>query len=284
MITPHFDVHSDVRIRVHHFTPMACKTDPVVVMCHPTGFCGLVFASVVAHLRGLNIYAIDVRSHGYSDRGNVNEWDLFGQDLVSAFSKIKDRSDHNKFVGIGISSGSSAHILNSAMNHELYSGLYLCEPIMFTPDSDLANRGLLAESARNRRERFESADDAYFKYLSRGALSKLSPSALALYCVHGFKDTTRGIQLRCSKVDEEAIYLSGGANGVYDSLSKIKVPTRFVYGEHSKTVNSEQAEIYSSQIQGSTTEMLAGTGHFTLFENPYLGAKSITTFIDSLEL
>lgn len=252
-------------------------------MCHPTGFCGLVFASVVAHLRGVNAYAIDIRSHGYSERGDVTKWELFGNDLESAFAEISQRSGHKKVIGVGISSGSSAHILNAAKNPDFYRGLYLCEPILFPPGSDIDHREFLADSARRRRESFESRDEAYFNYSSGGGFSKLSSSALALYCTHGFENFEGGITLRCNKQDEEAIYLSGAANNVFESLSKIEVPTRIIYGEFSKTVNVTQANLYASQLNNATVEELRNTGHFTLFEKPYAGAMSIRNFLDSFD-
>ena len=247
MIIPYKDVKSDGNIRVHHFTPNAEKAALVAVFCHPTGFCGLTFASVASHLRGLNVFAIDMRSHGYSSQADVTSWDGFANDINIAFEYISKVTNAHRFIGIGISSGSSAHILNASKHPDLYSGLYLCEPILFPRGADLKDRDLLAKTAQRRRENFASRDDAFKKYISRGALSALNPSSLALYCTHGFRNIEDGITLSCSKEDEESIYLSGGANRVYDSLPQINVRSKIVYGEYSTTIDSEYAKMIASR-------------------------------------
>jgi len=282
VIIPYKDINSDGTIRVHHLTPNADPSDRVAIFCHPTGFCGLAFASVAAHLHGLNIFAIDMRSHGYSTRQDVTSWSGFARDIQAAFEYISSSTKTHKFIGIGISSGSSAHILNAQKFPDLYSGLYLCEPILFPPGADLKDRDFLADSAKKRRDFFISRDEAFNKYKDKGALSALNPSALALYCTHGFKSIDDGVTLSCSKEDERAIYLSGGANGVYEALSEISVPTKIVYGASSTTIDLQRAELIASNMKNASVEELKNAGHFTLFEQPYTGALSITRFVDSL--
>ncbi|MFN8015503.1 MAG: alpha/beta hydrolase [Acidimicrobiia bacterium] len=282
MIIPSYDVQSNVRLKVHHLTPKASANKPVVLMCHPTGFCGLAYASVTAHLRNANVFALDARSHGESDRGSLTSWNGFQKDLDSVFDFLKDFTKHNNFIGLGISSGASAHILNASINKDLYSGLYLSEPILFPPGTDLAHRESLALSARRRRDSFGSYDEAFFKYKDKGALSHLSKSALGLYVSNGFELLDNSITLKCNKEDEEAIYLSGTANGVWEALSNIDVSSLIVYGEHSNTVTLALAQKIAHQMKKAKIEMMPNVGHFTLFEQPYNAAKSITNFINSI--
>ncbi len=279
---PYLDAKSDGNIRVHHLTPLATKDSPVLVFCHPTGFCGLTFASVSCHLRGLNVFAIDIRSHGYSDRSDVTNWSRFANDIQSASQEIISYCKTKQIIGVGISSGSSAHILNAANYQDLYLGLYLCEPILVPPGTELKDRQMLADSAEYRRDTFSSRDEAFNKFSSRGPLSMLHPSALALYCTHGFKDCEDGVTLRCLKDDEKNIYLSGGGNKVFEALSSIQAPTNIVYGQFSKTVDAKRAELIANNISDARVEELAGAGHFTLLEQPYTGANSISIFVDSL--
>jgi pimeloyl-ACP methyl ester carboxylesterase len=282
VIIPYKDVRSDGNIRVHHLTPNANKNSPVAVFCHPTGFCGLVFASVACHLHGLNVFAIDMRSHGYSDSRDVTNWSGFAKDIQAAFTYISEFTQTQRFIGIGISSGSSAHILNAKQFPDLYHGLYLCEPILFPPGADLKDREMLAESAKRRRDTFGSRDEAFNKFSTRGPLSTLNQSALALYCTHGFRTTKEGITLSCSKEDERSIYLSGGANGVFEALPDIKAPVKIVYGETSTTINAQRADLIAKQMQNAQVEKLEKAGHFTLFDQPYAGAQSISRFVNSL--
>jgi pimeloyl-ACP methyl ester carboxylesterase len=279
VISNSFKVKSDINLNITHFTPQADQSQPVIIFIHPTGFVSNMFATVVAHLRGFNCFGLDLRSHGASDRGNVTDWAFLGNDLVSVFNALKKRTGHEKFYGVGISSGSSTLALHASKHSEDFHALYLCEPIVFPPDADLATREFLANSAKNRRDTFESKEIVFERFSSRGALASLDQSSLALYAEYGFKEISEGVTLCCNKEDEEAIYLSGSENNVYEILSEIKVKTHIIYGEISNTISNDFAKEIAGRIQDSSVEELAGVGHFTLFENPTLGAESITRFI-----
>jgi pimeloyl-ACP methyl ester carboxylesterase len=240
-----------------------------------------MYSSVVTHLRGFNVYGIDFRSHGLSERGDVSDWNGFQRDVEAAFAEISNHSHTETFIGVGISSGASAHILNAAHNSTLYDRLILCEPIMFAPGADLSHRQALAMSAQKRRSDFASKDEVFQRFSERGSLSHLSASALGLYATYGFVENEIGVTLRCHKSDEEAIYLSGAANGVYEALDKISVPTLLVYGEHSTTVTEESATDMAEHIDDVTVTCMQDVGHFTLFENPILGAEIIENFLIS---
>ena len=155
---------------------------------------------------------------------------------------------------------------------------------MFPPGSDLTGRDLLAASARKRRNKFDSIDDAYNRFSQKGALSSFSPSSLALYCTHGLKADPPGVSLRCNPEDEESIYLSGIANGVYDALDFVTSPCVVAFGENSTTVNREKAMAIASHLKNAKIEEIKGSGHFTLLENPFLGAQLISSFVESLNL
>lgn len=282
MILPRFFVESDIKISVTHLTPSASKADPVVVLCHPTGFCANIYSSITAHLRNINAFAIDMRSHGFSERGDVTEWTGFAKDLEQACKRILEITGVKKIIGVGISSGASAHILNAASNKDLYAGIYLSEPILFPPGMDLSSRAALADSAKNRRDTFSSRDEAYNRYSERGPLSKLSKSALALYCTHGFKDAEEGVTLCCKKEDEEQIYKSGSANNVFDALKEVDCPSVIAHGELSTTVDRNHAELIGRELKSLEVKTLDNVGHFTLLEDSVMGAAEITEFIKLL--
>jgi pimeloyl-ACP methyl ester carboxylesterase len=240
-----------------------------------------MFASLVPHLDNVNIFGIDTRCHGYSDRGDVTSWDGFGNDLAAAATYIESVTSSDVRIGVGISSGASAHILHSVAERDFYRGLYLCEPIMFAPEENVENRAKLLEGVRKRRDVFDSRDVAFARFLDHGPLSRIDANALALYCTHGFADISDGVTLRCKKEDEEAIYESGIANHVYEKLGDIAVPTRIVYGETSTTMSRAKAIRISQAIATSETYEMAKVGHFTLLEDVAAGSADLGAFIDS---
>lgn len=283
MISKNYKVKSDIALNLIHFTPNAQESDPVLLFIHPTGFTSSMYGAVAAHLRNMNIFALDLRCHGTSERGNVKDWAFLANDLVSIFNFLKTKTKHEQFYGIGISSGSSALLLHASKHSEDFKALYLCEPIVFPPDTDLSTREFLANSAKNRRDTFESKLFVYERFSTRGALSALNKSCLALYSKYGFKNKGDEVTLACKKEDEQDIYLSGSENNVWQILHLIELRTQIVYGEISDTMNFNQATAIAAQMPNSGVECLSTVGHFTLFENPIQGAKSITSFIRQVE-
>ncbi|HMS24321.1 MAG TPA: alpha/beta fold hydrolase [Acidimicrobiia bacterium] len=284
MTFPSFDVDGDVRIRVHHFTPDADKNAPVVVMCHPTGMCALMYEPFVRHTSGVNFFAMDTRCHGESARGDVTDWAGFEHDTSAVIAAVLERTKHSKVVGLGISSGASAHLLNAATSRDMYRGLFLCEPIAFSADTDLSTRAALISSAERRRSTFESFDDALKRFSAGGPLSHLDSDCLELYCRHGFKPKGEHeeITLCCAPEDEAAIYRSGPVNGVFTILSHVEAPTLVIYGAKSTTFNEESARNLARKIPRAHYKELENAGHFTLFENPRLGADYFMDFMQSL--
>jgi pimeloyl-ACP methyl ester carboxylesterase len=279
VIVKNYEIKSDLTLNLSHLTPDSNNKAPILLFIHPTGFTGNMFSSVGAHLRNMNIFTLDLRSHGASQRGDVSNWHFLAKDLTSVFDFLKNLTGQNKFYGIGISSGSSALALHASMHSDDFHGLYLCEPIVFPPNADLSMRDILSNSAKNRRANFDSREMVYERFSSRGALSNLNKSSIALYAKYGFKTDNEEVTLRCNKEDEEAIYISGTSNSLWDSLKSIKIRSNIVYGELSNTMDPKKAEEIAGQIPNSTTECLKGVGHFTLFENPTFGAESISSFI-----
>ena len=281
MISNKYKIYSDIELSITHFTPHANKNVPTVICIHPTGFVSDMYASLAAHLRNINIFSLDLRSHGNSQQGNVKDWSHLGNDLFAVFDFLKRFTNQNKFFGVGISSGSSSLAMHAAKYPNDFHGLYLCEPIIFPPDTELKNREFLALSARNRRDTFKNSLEVYERFSSRGVFSTLDRSTLALYSKYGFKKNDSGITLKCKKEDEESIYNSGTSNDVWRKLKSITARTIIVYGEKSNTMNKKQATEIAAQIPNSKIEMHKNVGHFTLFENPTLGAESIERFIRS---
>ncbi|HJW30467.1 MAG TPA: alpha/beta hydrolase, partial [Saprospiraceae bacterium] len=66
-------------------------------------------------------------------------------------------------------------------------------------------------------------------------------------------------------------------------LGEIKVPTLILYGEYDEVL-PYTAEYYSSLIPGSKTEMILNSGSMISVDNAVDQNKSISDFLDSLEV
>ncbi|HEY4377793.1 MAG TPA: alpha/beta fold hydrolase, partial [Acidimicrobiales bacterium] len=73
------------------------------LLCHATGFHGLVWAPLASHLHGLHAWAPDFRGHGASvtPPGYEFSWDRFADDVLACVDGLG--LDHP--IGIGHSKG-----------------------------------------------------------------------------------------------------------------------------------------------------------------------------------
>ena len=90
MITKNYEIKSDLTLNLSHLTPDSNNKAPILLFIHPTGFTGNMFSSVGAHLRNMNIFTLDLRSHGASQRGDVSNWHFLAKDLTSVFDFLKN--------------------------------------------------------------------------------------------------------------------------------------------------------------------------------------------------
>ena len=61
--------------------------------------------------------------------------------------------------------------------------------------------------------------------------------------------------------------------------SKIRVPTLLIYGEEDDETPVAFGELYHQLIEGSTLEIVAGSGHFILRDNPKVVVELIKEFL-----
>jgi len=188
---------------------------PTLLLCHATGFHGMVMAPLAAALSSrFRVVALDFRGHGGSGRPPVEVgygWSGFGDDVLATVAALAGRPDigPGPVLAMGHSMGGATLFLAEQFQPGTFAGLYCFEPIVFPPGAGPAEGGddHLVEASRRRRQVFASRDEAYANFAAKAPLSALTPDALRAYVDHGFVDCDDGtVTLACRREDEADIY------------------------------------------------------------------------------
>jgi pimeloyl-ACP methyl ester carboxylesterase len=251
---------------------------PPLLFAHATGFHGMVFAPLARFLHGqFHCFALDERGHGDSAMppGMDFEWRGFARDALAAL----DGLGLNRAFAVGHSGGGAGLLLAEQARPGSFRALYLFEPIVFPPDGPFpsdTNRNPLAESARRRREIFDSRQDAFDNYASKPPFDRLAPDALHAYVDHGFADMDDGrVRLKCRGETEARVYENSLGHDAYDHLPEVGCPVTVACGATSDTFGDALVDALAERLPRARAEVVAGVGHFGPLEDPALLARSV---------
>ncbi len=269
----------DVELAVHHWGGLDGSP---VLLAHPTGFHGVVWAPVAERLvsRGYRVWSFDFRGHGDSGRSpDGYHWQGFARD-VGEVTRHLGLSGDPRLLAAGHSKGGAALLLDEADHPGRYARLWCYEPIMFRvtdprPDDD----NPLSRSARRRRPIWPTKEEAAQNFGSKPPLDVLDPDALHAYVEHGLRPTDDGgFELKCRPDDEAQIYAMGFTNGVFDRLGDVHAPTLVACGEHTDAITPAFARRIADALPNASLEVFAGLGHFGPIEDPARVVDSIVEF------
>ena len=249
---------------------------PDLLLVHATGFCGGVWAPLAAHLPELRRAALDVRGHGRSDPppGSA-DWELAAHDVLATI----DALGLERPFGAGHSMGGALLAIAELQRPGTFSGLWLYEPIIMPKEVVEGGRdgsNPLAEGARRRRERFDSADQALENFGSKPPLDALHPDALAAYVEHGFEPLPDGsVALRCAPDREAANYEVGGLHRTFEHLGELRCPVTVLHGRADAPGPASFAPLIARAVPDGRLEAHPLLGHFGPLEDPAGMAASI---------
>ena len=207
-------------------TPVSvCSTDGVelvvhdhggdgipLLMCHATGFHGRYWDPICRRLADtFRCLAVDLRGHGDTvvPEGVSMHWHGMANDVLA----VIDHFGLADLRVVGHSMGGASLVIAESMRPGTITQGWLFEPIVVPSDIvQLANESGertsdMSETARRRREIFDSRDAAYERYASRPPFSTADPDALRAYVDHGFEDLPDGtVRLKCRRDVEAQVY------------------------------------------------------------------------------
>jgi pimeloyl-ACP methyl ester carboxylesterase len=246
---------------------------PALLFAHATGFHGTVFAPLARLLRNqFDCFAIDERGHGDSAMppGDDFDWHGFGRDVLATV----DGLGLTRPFGVGHSGGGAGLLLAEQARPGTFRALYCFEPIVFPPTGPFPSAtggNALADSARRRREVFDSRQDAFENYASKAPFDRLAPDVLRAYVDHGFADLDDGrVRLKCRGETEARVYENGLGHDAYDHLPEVRCPVTVARGATSDTYSDALVEALVERLPRARSEVVPGVGHFGPLEDPAL--------------
>jgi pimeloyl-ACP methyl ester carboxylesterase len=266
----------DVDLVVHELPEHVHRRDrrPSMLLAHATGFHGLVWRPLVAHLAGVDALAPDLRGHGGSsppDDG-AYAWRGFADDLLA----VVDACTLDRPVGVGHSKGGAALLLAEQRRPGTFRALYLFEPVVFPPEVRGARgESPLVDGARRRRDRFPDRRSAYDHLAAKPPLSALHPEALWAYVEHGFVEDGDGVRLALPGADEAEVYLMGGAHDAFEHLGEVTCPVTVAVGGADDGGPASFAGRIADGLPDGRLVTFTDLGHFGPLEQPAVVAASV---------
>ena len=277
--TSHRIAAGPVQLAVHEWG----GDGPPVLLAHPTGFHGRIWAPIAERLvaHGRTVFSFDFRGHGDSDAPDSDySWHGFADDVLAVTDHLGLAGDRD-LLAAGHSKGGAALVLGETARPGTYARLWLYEPIMFPtiealpPDDDF----VLARSARRRRNEWASKDDAFASYASKPPLDVMTEESLRAYVDYGLRDRGDGVfELKCRPEVEARVYTMGPNHGAFARLPEVQPPTLVVCGEHTRSIPPDLARAIAERLPHGSVEVMPGVGHFGPQENPDGTVESMLRF------
>jgi pimeloyl-ACP methyl ester carboxylesterase len=261
-----------VRIPVHDLG----GSGPPLLLCHATGFHGLVwgpFADLLAER--FRVWSLDFRGHG--DAGPPPalpvDWRGVGDDVLA----VVEHLGLEQPFGFGHSMGGAGLVLAEAARPGTFRRLALFEPIVFPPEAPPGGGGRdLSAVSRRRREVFASKDEAFANFASKPPLSAFVPEALRAYVDHGLAARPEGgVTLKCTPEVEAAFYQGAPVHPGWARLPSVRCPAVVMTGERTDSVGAVLAGLQAERLPHGRVEVVPEVGHFGPMEDPPRVARAV---------
>ena len=236
----------------------------------------------------LNITALTMRGEWYdkpTENALTREQDA---DLLIEFlqATLAER-DGKPVIGIGHSQGATATTMAAAKRPDLFSALYLLEPVTFTNQQGKLY-SLVPRRVKMTREPFKStrvkqADwdsvDAYYQFLRRHkAYKRITDKHLLTYAKNSLEaGQSAELTLRFSPKQELANYF--GTPLIMKPLQQLiadnKVPVQLIIGKPSMFISQQVRQMWDKFVPSEQMTVLNDYGHLLPLEAPELCAKLI---------
>jgi pimeloyl-ACP methyl ester carboxylesterase len=256
---------------------------PPVLLAHPTGFHGRIWAPIAERLiaHGRTVFSFDFRGHGDSDAPDSDySWHGFADDVLAVTEHL-GLSSEPTLLAAGHSKGGAALVLGEIAKPGTYPRLWLYEPIIFPSLVALPPREEfgMAEAARRRRNEWASKAEAFASYSSKPPLNVMTEASLHAYVDYGLRERAGGgFELKCRPEVEAQIYTMGPTHGAFARLDEVEPPTLVVCGEHTASIPPDLARAIADRLRHGSVEVMTGVGHFGPQEDPDRAVESMLRF------
>ena len=260
-------------------------------------------ASQTAHFYGGNGFALGVYEPLLNDLAqhlNITaltmrgEWDdkptadkMTREEDADVLIEFLQKTQDKPIIGIGHSQGATATTIAAAKRPDLFSALYLLEPVTFTNQQGKLY-SLVPRMVKMTREPFKSTQvkqadwpsvDAYYQFLRRHkAYKRITDEHLLTYAKNSLEAGEQGkLTLRFSPKQELANYF--GTPLIMKPLQQLiadnKVPVQLIIGKPSMFISQQVRQMWDKFVPNEQMTVLNDYGHLLPLEAPELCAKLI---------
>jgi lipase len=261
-----------------------------LVFAHATGFHGRVFDAIIERFPDHPAYAIDLRGHGQSHAGPIDDWRLVSSDVA----EFLGQSGLTGAVGIGHSMG--AHTLLQVAADDLdragpgrFARLVLFDPVILAPEFYAPGPPLYtAENphpAIRRKRDFPSAEAMIERFSSRDPYNLFDAKVFEDYCRHGLvpAGSGEGLELACAPEVEASVYASSRSNGaVLEAAKRVDIPVLVVRAKHTDLNDFKSSPTWpelANVLPQGTDLYRPDMTHFHPFQDPADAARIIGEWI-----
>lgn len=269
-----------LRLAVHDW---GGSGDPVL-LAHPTGFHGLVWAPVARRLvdAGRHVWSFDFRGHGDSDPAPEGryDWSGFAADVLAVTDRL-GLAAHPHLLAGGHSKGGAALLRAEIDTPGTYARIWAYEPIVvpFDEPFEMPADNQMSVGARKRRAVWDSLDEAFEAYTSKPPLDVLARESLRAYVDGGLRERRDGHwELKCRPEYEARIYMTGGSSGIYPRLPEVRCLVRVVCGDPHGSPPATFGELIVARLPHGEFVRAERLGHFGPLEDPDWAARSMLEF------
>jgi pimeloyl-ACP methyl ester carboxylesterase len=249
------------------------------------GFALGVYEPLLSDLaQHLNITALTMRGEWY-DKPTADK--MTREEDADVLIEFLQKTQDKPVIGIGHSQGATATTIAAAKRPDLFSALYLLEPVTFTNQQGKLY-SLVPRVVKMTREPFKSTQvkqadwhsvDAYYQFLRRHkAYKRISDEHLLTYAKNSLEaGQSAELTLRFSPKQELANYF--GTPLIMKPLQQLiadnKVPVQLIIGKPSMFISNEVRQLWDTFVPNEQMTVLNDYGHLLPLEAPELCAKLI---------
>lgn len=249
------------------------------------GFALGVYEPLLSDLaQHLNITALTMRGEWY-DKPTADK--MTREEDADVLIEFLQKTQDKPIIGIGHSQGATATTMAAAKRPDLFSALYLLEPVTFTNQQGKLY-SLVPRMVKMTREPFKSTQvkqadwdsvDGYYQFLRRHtAYKRITDEHLLTYAKNSLEaGQSAELTLRFSPKQEIANYF--GTPLIMKPLQQLiadnKVPVQLIIGKPSMFISQQVRQMWDKFVPNEQMTVLNDYGHLLPLEAPELCAKLI---------
>lgn len=197
---------------------------------------------------------------------------------AEALIKFLEKTQDKPVVGIGHSQGATATAIAAAKRPELFSQLYLIEPVTFTKSQKLM-MDLMPDRLKIGQEPFKStltkqvkwqSIDTYYQYLrAHRAFKRIDNDHLYVFAKNSLIQNDEGYSLLFTPEQELASYFDTPfVNDALKKLNNMDFPYTIIMGKPSIFISHKVRKIWKNLVPSKRMIELSDNGHLLPMEAP----------------